>query len=147
LCCPRAVWCHQRAVGQLRWFQTNTVGCPDWDFPWCSSVVRQIANASAPSVGAAPSCWFYDVSLLLTSSTSKSFHVKKNGKWSVSNAVLEPEFGEAERHLHAFRRVGYHLCQYVLISVSGPQAKSRDLSQTTQKHCCYLSHNSKVRET
>jgi hypothetical protein len=62
LCCPRTVWCHQssqRAVGQLRWFQTNTVGCPDWDFPWFSSVVRQIANATTPSVDAAPRCWIY----------------------------------------------------------------------------------------
>jgi hypothetical protein len=44
--------------------------------------------------------------------------------------VLEPEFDEAERRLPAFRRVGYNLCQYVLISVSGPQAKSRDLDYT-----------------
>jgi hypothetical protein len=64
---------------------------------------------------------------MLTSSTKKSFCVKKNGKLSVSNAVLEPEFDEAERSLRAFRRVGHNLCQYVLISVSGPQAKSNDL--------------------
>jgi hypothetical protein len=44
--------------------------------------------------------------------------------------VLEPEFDEAERHLPAFRRVGHNLCQYVLISVSGPHTKSRDLNYT-----------------
>jgi hypothetical protein len=44
--------------------------------------------------------------------------------------VLEREFDEAERHLPTFRRVGHNFCQYVLISVSETQAKSRDLDYT-----------------
>jgi hypothetical protein len=37
----------------------------------------------------------------------------ENGKRIVSKAVVEPEFDEAERHLHALRLVGHNSCKYV----------------------------------
>lgn len=55
-----------------------------------------------------------------------------NGKRSVSNEMLEPEFGEAERHLPAFRRVGHNLCQYLLFewTTSEIQRLQTDYTET-----------------